>query len=567
MEITPFAEFAIIILLAASLGFLSVKLRQPPVLGYIFTGLIIGPLTPFFVPHSESVELLAKVGVTFLLFTLGLELKVSDLRKLGKVALATGLGQLFFTSIVGFLISLLLGFDSITSIYISIALTFSSTIVIVKLLTTKNQLDTLFGKISVGFLLVQDFVAILILIGLSTVEHIHAGSITELVTSLGITMLKGVIAGFVVYFFVKYILYPILNSLRLEKEVLFLLTIAWALICAAIMGSEFVGFTIEVGGLVAGIALSNRFEQLQIESWTRPLRDFFLALFFVLIGSQIQLDTVNAALIPAIIFSIFVLIGNPLIVMIIMGVLGYKKKTGFLTSLAVAQISEFSLLVVSFAYQELHQIDSLALTVVTLVGGITMTVSSYMIYYNEQLYDKLAKYLDIFEFRHDLEEEMSLEEKLDKTVVMFGCKRTGRNLLKIIQLPKKEILIVDYDPQIVRNMRSEGYDALYADMSDEEMYKYFNLEKAEVVISTVPALHENAKLLRIIKELHNKPVTVITANDGPSSAKLYELGADFVVYPHLLSGEVISKVLKKKKLPKVLIKRRSKNMEHLASLT
>jgi Kef-type K+ transport system membrane component KefB len=566
MNFDLFSEFAIIILFASTLGLIATKLKQPPILGYILSGLILGPLTPEFDASSESIELLAKVGVALLLFTLGLELKLGELKKLGKVAFATGIGQIIFTSFFGYFISLALGFSPLASIYIAIALTFSSTIVIVKLLSTKNQLDTLFGKISVGFLLVQDFVAIIILIALSTTKNFDGLNISELFSSLAFTSLKGLLACLFIFITVKFILFPILNTLKMEREVLFLLTIAWALTCAAILGSEEVGFTIEVGGLVAGIALANRFEQLQIESWTRPLRDFFLALFFFLLGSHIQLDSISNAILPTFVFSIFVLIGNPLIVMIIMGFMGYKKKTSFMTSLAVAQISEFSLLVLNFAYIELGHVDNITLTIVTLVGGITMTASSYLIYYNEKVFNLLSPFLGIFEFRKNSDDELKFPEKKHKKIIVFGAKRTGRNLLKLSEISKDEVLVIDHNPDAIRLLRDEGYDAIYADMSDIDLYPNYALDKAEVIVSTVPNQHDNLTILKYLSSLENKPVTVITANDGEGAWRLYEAGADLVVYPQLISGELISDVLTKKRLSKSIVIHRTKYIHMLKDL-
>lgn len=566
MELNAFAEFAIVISLAAVLGIIATYLRQPPILGYILTGLVIGTSTQFLQAGSGSIELLSKVGIAFLLFTLGLELDISQLRKLGKVALATGLGQIVFTSIFGYLLSIMLGFDSIASLYIAIGLTFSSTIVIVKLLSAKNQLDSLFGRISVGFLLVQDFVAIIILIGLTAFRNIKGESIEGVFYSIGQTLLVGAIVGLVIYAFVKLILNPILNSIRHEKEVLFLAAISWALALAAILGSKEIGFSIEVGGLIAGIALSNRFEHLQIESWTKPLRDFFLTLFFVLLGAHIQVDSINNALFPAIVMSVFVLVGNPLIVMIIMGLLGYNKKIGFMTSLAVAQISEFSLILMNFAYSELKQVNNEEITMMTLVGGITMTISSYMIYYNEQIYEKIKDYLSIFEFKKGTNQEDESQIKDNKSIILFGCHRMGRNLLKLIKSAKDDLLVIDFDPRNIGALRNEGFDAIYGDMSDISRYDEFGLEKADIIISTVPSFKENKTLLNYISELKDKPLMIITSSDGATALQLYKLGADFVVYPHLLGSEILTQLVSKKTLTKRLVLRRRRHMELLNSM-
>ena len=568
MELNAFSEFGVVIGLAAMLGIIATKLKQPPILGYILTGLILGPLTPYFNPESTSTNLLASIGVTFLLFTLGLELKLSELKKLGKVSFATGLGQIIFTSIIGFIIAQFLGFSSVESFYIAIGLTFSSTIIIIKLLSHKNKLDTLYGKISVGFLLVQDFVAILILIWISTMGKIGGASIESVSVNMLMAILKGIVAIAIIYVFVRFILNPVLNSLRMEKEVMFITVLAWALLLAAVFSSEQIGFTKEFGGLIAGIALANRFEHLQLESWTRPLRDFFLALFFVLLGSNIQVESLGQAFWPAIIFSVFVLIGNPIIVMIILGVMGYRKKTSFLTSLAVAQISEFSLILIGYAYTELNAVDNLTLTIMALVGGITMTISSYMIYYNEELYESLSKYLGIFEIKKNNKSEEDIAESnySDKKIILFGCHRMGRNLLRQMPDEKDNILIIDLDPKNVRDLRDLGYDVLYADMSDDMMFDFFHLAEAEVVISTVPSLKENHKLLQYISEMKYKPVTLMTATEGESAKKLYEYGADFVIYPHLVSSEILTEIIKKRSLSKKFIKSRSRHMEGLSAL-
>jgi Kef-type K+ transport system membrane component KefB len=393
VSINAFVEFSVILAVAALLGSIAVKFKQPPILGYILAGLLLGPLTSYLDPRSDLIELLASIGVTFLLFTLGLELNFSELKHVGKVAFVTGIGQIVFTSVIGYIIAIWLGFSSIASFFIAIGLTFSSTIIIVKLLAAKNQLDTLYGRISVGFLLVQDFVAILILIGISAIKAVDGASIVDIGVSLFLALVKAFFVLLFAFLVTKYLLNPLLDSLRNEKEVIFLIVLAWALLLAAVYSSEQIGFTKEVGGLIAGILLSNRFEQLQLESWTRPLRDFFLALFFVLLGANIQVSSLSDALLPTLIFSLFVLIGNPLIVMILMGWLGYTKKTSFLTSLAVAQISEFSLIVAGYAYTELNVISNVSLAIMALVGGVTMTFSSYMIYYNEELYSFFSKYL------------------------------------------------------------------------------------------------------------------------------------------------------------------------------
>lgn len=539
----PFVEFAIILGIASIFSVVFNKLKQPTILGYILTGVIIGVFTQSTSENHHLLESLGKFGVTFLLFVLGLELDLTELRKLGKVAFLTGIGQIVFTFTVGWLLSVFLGFDSTTALYVGIGLSFSSTIVIVKLLSQKNQIDSLFGRISIGFLLVQDFVAIFILIALSVSQSSDTSSVVSYVSDFGIVLLKGIVTIIGVYLFVKYILNRILDTIKGESEILFLVVISWALVLSSIMGSKFVGFSIEIGAIIAGISISTRFESLQIESWTKPLRDFFIILFFVALGIQIDTSSIDEIITPAIVMSLLVLVGNPIIVIIIMRLLGYKLKTAFLTSLAVAQISEFSLIIAKLGY-DLGYLEPKILTLMTIVGGITMTLSSLMIYFNEQIFEKIKRFLWIFEMgsvNKELEEESEIKQI--PNVIMFGCHRMGERVIKGKKPNEKHILIIDMDPINVKKLKAEGFNAIFGDMSDQKMYSKYGLETAEIVISTVPSRPDNLKLMKYIQSLENKPMLILTTTDDMQASEYYKNGVDIVIYPHFLGANLLSKII------------------------
>lgn len=563
-----FGEFSLILAFTTFLAFLVHKLKQPPILGFILSGFILGPLLPGFDLNNSSIELFSSIGVTFLLFTLGLELNLKELKNLGKISLITGIGQIVFTSIIGFVICYLLGFNLIQSFFISIGLTFSSTVVILKLLSSVNQLSTLHGKISIGFLLVQDFVAILILIIVSTFKGLQSTDFHIIFSNLFFSILKMLLLTVLIMFFCKFFLYKIMDSLRDQKEILFLLSLSWALVVAFIFSSPLIGFTKEVGGLLAGIALSNRFENLQLESWTKPLRDFFLALFFVLLGSSIQINSIELAIIPTIIFSIFVLVGNPLIVMILMGLFGYKKKTSFLTSLAVAQISEFSLIITNYAYTELNLLDNVALVTMTLVGAITMAISSYMIYYNIRIYDFLEPYLSVFEFKKVIanlylnNQDLDIDFFSNKKILICGCHRIGNRLLELAKDYAKEILVVDIDIEKVKGIQKKGFDVLFGDIANDEFLRSLSLNNYELIISTIPNYDDNKKLLNYLNIIKSDALKIVTASNEKDAHNLYLLGADFVLYPHILGTELLFNIVKKRKLDLNTLNKRKFMFEH-----
>lgn len=563
-----FSEFAIIFFIASTLGIIANKLRQPAILGYIAGGLIVGPLTPFFNPDLESINLFSKIGLTLLLFILGLELNFNELRKVGKVAIITGIGQILFTSFFVLILSLLLGFSFLNSFYLAIGLTFSSTIIIVKLFSQTNQIDTLHGRISMGFLLVQDIVAIAMLISISTFSNLNSiGNNSINISNISFELLLSIVkALFFIsgsFFVARNLVYPVLNSFKAEKEIVFITVISWALVLATISSSPFFNFSIEVGGLVAGMSLASRVESLQIESWTRPLRDFFIILFFVVLGLNVHVDSLNNIILSTLILSAFVLIGKPLIVIVLMKFLGYSKKTSFFTSLAVAQISEFSLLVANFGFT-LGHVSSETLTTLTLVGGITMTISTYFIYYNEKIFESISKFLSFMQFVKEVDDIE--EELLKKEIVVLGCNRFGKSIINLVPKIKSKAVFIDLDPSVIKWLHNKGYSAYYGDISDIETLNKLKVYDAKIVISTVPNLKDNLKLINFLDENKSKAIKTLICNSAKDLEILYSSGADFVFYPQLYGTEIIKKILKKYKIPVSLVKTKNKQLEIISEL-
>jgi Kef-type K+ transport system membrane component KefB len=416
MEI--FVELSILITIAAFTALVAKHLRQPLIVGYIIAGIISGPYFLNIIQSEHTIEVFSKLGITVLLFIVGLHLKPQTVREVGKVALATGIGQILFTSLIGFFIAIALGFSTTVSIYIAIALTFSSTIIILKLLTDKGDVHKLYGKISIGFLLVQDIAATLILIIISSINN-SAGNIT---LSLTTALTKGIIVAVILYFGSKYLLPKLYNIFAQSQELLFISSIAWGMLLAS--GFYALDFSIEIGALVAGIALSATPFSYEIGARLRPLRDFFITIFFILLGSQMALSNLGSLLVPAVVFSAFVLIGNPLIVIIIMNLLGYNKRIGFLCGLTVAQISEFSLILIAFGFEN-GSVDQSIVSLITLVGLITIAGSTYLIMYSNKIYSKIAPLLTFFEIRKINEKLRTKETATNHRIILFGYHRVG----------------------------------------------------------------------------------------------------------------------------------------------
>jgi len=535
MEI--FIELSIIICITVLIAGIMRLLKQPLIIGYILTGIIVSPYFLNIVQSTETIKVFSQIGIALLLFIVGLSLSPKVIREVGKVSLITGIGQIIFTSLFGFLISRLLGFSVVVSLYIAIALTFSSTIIIMKLLSDKKDLEKLYGKISIGFLLVQDiFVIILLMIISSFSGNLSMDNLSFVSILSGILLIGGFVLISV------YVLPSLSKFFAKSQEFLFLFSIGWGLGLAALF--HYIGFSMEIGALVAGIALSMSPFHYEISSKMRPLRDFFIILFFILLGSQMVFGNINELIIPAIILSLFILIGNPLIVMILMGLLGYKKKTGFQAGFTVAQISEFSLILIALGVSVGHLTNEI-LSLVTIVGLITISGSTYLILYSNKIYPYLSKYLSIFE-RKKIKENG--QEVKDYDIVLFGYNRIGYDLLKSFKKIKKKVLVVDYNPETILELSKKGVECRYGDIDDEEFLSELNLTKTKMIVSTVPEFETNILMINKIRQINKDAIIMVVSHNIKEANILYGAGATYVIMPHFLGGSHASMMINKHRL-------------------
>jgi Kef-type K+ transport system membrane component KefB len=339
--LSSFAEIAVLLALAAAVGLIGTLLRQPLVVSFIAVGLIAGPSALDVVHSDEQIALLSELGIAVLLFLVGIKLDVTLIRSLGAVALTTGLGQVVATARLGGLLGLVLGLGPVTSVYVGLALAFSSTIIVVKMLSDKREIDALHGQIALGVLIVQDLVVVLAMIGLSAIGIGSAGHGGAEGGSVQSVLGSGLALVVTVVLFVRYAAGPLTEWLARTPELLVLFAIALAAACAAI--GDLVGLGKELGGLLAGVALASTRYRETISARLAPLRDFLLLFLFVALGATLDLSQLGAQIGVAAVLSAFVLIGKPLIVLAITGAMGFRKRTGFAAGITLAQISEFSL--------------------------------------------------------------------------------------------------------------------------------------------------------------------------------------------------------------------------------
>jgi Kef-type K+ transport system membrane component KefB/Trk K+ transport system NAD-binding subunit len=528
-----FHEIAWLLLGAAAVGLLGAALRQPVIVSFIAVGIAAAAFFDSSAETASQIRFLAELGVALLLFLVGLKLDWRLITTLGPVALATGLGQVFFTAGVGYPIGLALGLDWLASLYVAVALTFSSTIIIVKLLSDKRELETLHGRIALGFLIVQDIVVVLAMVVLSTIGigavQVQGGPARLL--AIGASLF-GVVA--VLVLFVRYLADPLMAWLARTPELLVIGAIGWAATAAAI--GDTIGLGKELGGLAAGVSIGSTPYRDMISARLSPLRDFLLLFFFLSIGATLDLSTLGQDFTRAAVFSLFVLIGNPLIVIVIMAWMGYRTRTGFLAGVTVAQISEFSLVFMAMGLS-LGHVDQSAVGLVTLVGLVTIALSVYMITYSQRLYAWLRPLLRPFDFGPWREAAAENDEgKPAVDVIIFGLGRFGSQLLRRLENAGYNVLGVDLDSQAIKRFSREGYQVRYGDVTEQEFWAELPLSQARWVVLSVPygtmlLTDPHSGLLTALRTHRFGGRVAITARNDEEAQRLQEGGIDVVLHP------------------------------------
>ncbi|KKR50361.1 MAG: Sodium/hydrogen exchanger [Microgenomates group bacterium GW2011_GWC1_41_8] len=552
-----FTEITIIVAIAAFISLIMRLLRQPLVVGYILTGIIVGPYTLNILQSTDQVELFSKIGITVLLFIVGLNLNPQVIKELGKVSLVTGVGQVLVTSAIGFSIALLLGIERIAAIYLSIALTLSSTIIILKLLSDRGDLNKLYGRIAIGFLIIQDLIASLILLFISTFSTAGDANLTILILFLVVKLLIVLCS---LYLVSAYVIPSLFKFVAKSQELLFLFSLAWGLGLAVTLYQ--IGFSLEIGALIAGVTLSVTPYAYEIGSRLRPLRDFFIVLFFILLGSQMVLDKVIELIIPTLLFSVFVLIGNPVILILLLNLLGFKRRTSFMAGLTVAQISEFSLILASLGFS-LGHISRDILSLITMVGLITITGSTYFILYSERIYPHVEGLLKRLQLLPEKKKEPgSNGQEFD--CILFGYDRVGADFIKIFSKMNVSYIVVDYNPTSVQRLAEQNIPYRFGDAEDVEFLEELNLSKTKLVLSTIPDHKTNVLLTRKITRSNKRAISIIIAQTIQQAQTLYQEGATYVLMPHYLGARYASHMISRFGLHKqAYLEEKEKHIDHI----
>jgi Kef-type K+ transport system membrane component KefB len=534
MNHSIFLDISAVLGITIGIAFLVQLLKQPLIISYIITGIIPGPMVLNLVNSSwEFFNIFSEFGVILLLFLIGLSLNVNYLKKIGKVAAFTGTGQVIFTSLLGYSILLLMGFTKTSAIYLAIAITFSSTIIIMKLLSDKREARTVYGRYTIGLMLVQDIIAIVVMIMLPALQSGESIMIT-----MTMIIVKSLVLLVSVAFLSKFLLPFVIDKIAKSSEFLLIFTLAW---CFAIAGfGEWTGISLEVGAIIAGLSLGSSVYRTEISSRIKPIRDFFIAMFFIILGSQMSISNFSEVIWPSLTISIFVLVGNPLILYVLYRLMKFTRKSSFLAGLTAAQVSEFGFIFLFVAARG-ADFDQGILSIFTIIALITIFISSYLITYNHEIYKFIRPIFRIF----GKDKMKSIHESEDSyDVLLFGYHRLGWKICDALAEMKISFAVVDFNPVAIKKMSERNIPYYFGDATEVDFLQELPIDKAKMIISTLPRSDDQVALIKHVR-LTNEDILIISnLSHLKFMDDLYDAGADYIMMPHLLSGLWMANILK-----------------------
>ncbi|MCK4274236.1 MAG: cation:proton antiporter [Dehalococcoidales bacterium] len=484
-------------------------LRLPIILGYLAGGIAVGPFGLGLVHDTETISSLAEIGVVLLLFAIGLEFSLKELLRMGRIAVLGGIVQIVLTAAVGFGLGRMVGLDMTGAVFFGFIIALSSTMVVLKLLVERGELDTVHGRIMLGILLVQDLSVVPIMVVMTAV----GGEAGDLWASLGIAIAKAV--GFIAvmlvlgYWGMPWFLKKVAGQRTRE---LFLLTVIVVCLAAA-FGTYYFGLSAAFGAFAAGLLISQSGFARQAFADIMPLRDTFGALFFVSLGMLANLQFIGENLSTIAIVVVVIILGKFIICSAITRIFGYCHKTVLMVGTGLIQIGEFSFIVALLALDN-NLIMETHYQIIVAAAIITMLLTPFAMSLNSFIYRWLSQkewFARQLASRADPGMQIQTLE-LSRHAVICGYGAIGSRIAQVLEKQKFAYLVIELDPTIISKLRAQGIPCIYGDASNPEILAHTSLDRARVLICTIPdyvaeeltarnALRINAKL-DIVARVH-----------------------------------------------------------------
>ena len=533
-------DIGLAIVAATALAYVARLLRQPLLLAYIGAGLLIGPPVLGLVHSEETIAELSELGLAFLMFIVGLEIDLKKLVSSGRVGALVGTIQVIACAVLTVGFAIVLGFSGLPALYLGVATAFSSTMIVVKLLSDKSELDTVDGRLTLGILLMQDVLAIVVL---AVQPNLNDPSVVPIVVSVlsGFGLVVGALLAS------RFVLPALFQYVAKSPEIVMISAISWCLVVGYL--AMLADFSIAMGALIAGVTLSAFPYSLDVVAKIRSLRDFFVTLFFVALGMQLQIGSLQVVLIAlalsaVVIFSRFITIGPTFYL------LGYGSRVGALCSIALAQAGEFALVIVALGLSLGHVGRDIA-SILALTLVITSTVSTYMIMANHKVAQRIVQTLRAFGLPERLRRGDDGEpgHQHGAALAILGFHRVASSLVYQAQGSSKghDVLVVDFSPEVYAKLAAMDIPVVYGDISHLDTLEHVGIERASVVVSTVSEDFlrgtDNLTMLRQIRRLNPDARVILSAETLDRARAMYEAGADYVVLPRVETARAFLDVL------------------------
>lgn len=548
-----FPGLSLIIAIAAAIAFLMRLIGQPLIIGHILTGIIVGPAVFHVAKSASTLNLFSDIGIALLLFIIGLGLNPRVVKEVSRTASIVGTAQVAVIAVLGFIVGRTFNLTNNESLFLGASLAISSTIIILKLISDKKEQGRLYGKIAVSVSLVQDIIAIALVVMTSAGRN-HSLVLSSLI---GLTI-KAIVVGWIIYAVSTRLLPKAHHIIAGSQEFLFLFAIAWGLGSAALFSK--IGLSSEIGALLAGICLAPLPSAQEITARLRPLRDFFLIVFFISLGSNLSFSSLHSRLGLVLACVIIAVILKPLVAMGVLGSLGYTKRTSFKAAVSLAQVSEFSIVLIVLG-QSKGLISQPVVSTIIFITLVSIAASTYMITFSDRLFAIFEKHLGLFERRKTQSEYVP---EMHYELVLFGYQRGGHEFINLFRQMKKKYVVIDYDPEVIDVLEHRKLNYLYGDATDAELLEEAGVERAKLIVSTIPDFDINSFLLDYVEKKNPKAIMIVHADDPTEAAKLYEGGATYVILPHYIGSEKVSEFISKSGLSKQAFgKERKKHLDYL----
>ena len=530
-EVALSTDLALIIVAATAVGFLAKQTGQPTIVAYILTGLVLGPAVLGVVVVGELTETMAELGLAFLLFLLGIKMRLDEIRHILDPIVRISIPQMTLVCLTGIGVSLALGFAFWDSLLIGLAVMYSSTAVVIKMLTDKDEATSLHGKIDVGVLLVQDIVVVILLAVLAAGQPEDVTAVaTTLATVLGLVAVIAVAAIAASRYLLPYVFRRIADN----RDVFFLVAISWAFLFVFV--SEELNLSIEMGAFLAGLAVAQLPYSKELQDRINPLTDLFILVFFVSVGLQLEASALFEYWREAVIASLVLMPAKFAIFFLLIDWQGFDRETTFLGAINMIQVSEFGLIVGAVAVAG-GFIEEAILGFLSLLALFTMSVSVYAIAFNRWLYDRFEPIIS----RVSSDGETGSGQKVYRDhAVVIGYDNVTRDTIPLLAEAYEDVVIIDRSAEHVEALTEAGYHALYGDARHATIRKDAALERAAFVLSSSVEPTVNKTLLDEV----GPETTVFVEAEWTSDARdLYDHGAHCVILSTQLSAEHLATYL------------------------